>query len=54
MPRIVTTTLRVPEDILAHLKHQAINNKRSLNSEILLILEEALKRKDQGYANAAA
>ena len=52
MEKTVTTTLRLPEGMLAKLKHMAVDNRRSLNNELLTILESALKQKEQVHANA--
>lgn len=55
MEKIVTTSLRLPEALLVKLKHMAVDNRRSFNSEVLIILQGALEKKEkQGHANAAA
>lgn len=47
---IVSTTLRLPQSLLAELKHKAIDNRRSLNAEMLRRLEETVRKEE----NAAA
>jgi len=42
--------VRLPEDLKAWLQHQAIDNRRSLNSEILVRLEQS--RQQQEAADA--
>ena len=39
--------LRVPEDLKQWLKHQAVDNRRSLNSEVLHRLEESRAQQEQ-------
>ena len=39
------TVKNIPEDIYKRLKHQAKSNRRSINSEIILIIEEAVESK---------
>lgn len=41
-----TTTLRIPTELLRYLKHRAIDNRRSLNSEILVRIEESRKEEE--------
>lgn len=36
-----TTQLRLPQELKAWLQHQAIDNRRSLNGEIVLRLEQS-------------
>lgn len=43
-----TTQLRLPNELKAWLQHQAIDNRRSLNAEIVLRLE--LSRAQQAQA----
>ncbi len=39
-----TLTIRnIPEDLYAHLKHQAAINRRSLNSEVIVCIERAAR-----------
>lgn len=42
--------LRLPDEMRIWLKHQAVDNRRSVNSEILVRLEES--RRQQEKANA--
>lgn len=44
MEKTVATSLRLPEQMLAKLKHIAIDNRRSLNSQVLIILQRALDK----------
>ncbi len=39
------TVKNIPDDIYERLKHQAKSNRRSINSEIILIIEEAVQSK---------
>lgn len=41
------TIKNVPEHLYQHLKRQAQNNRRSLNSEILMCLEQTLQNRPQ-------
>lgn len=47
--------VRVPEDLKTWLKHQAIDNRRTLNSEVLVRLERARDQQEskQKEGNAA-
>ncbi|MDR8026972.1 Arc family DNA-binding protein [Burkholderia cenocepacia] len=40
----VTTTLRMPLSMSKEIKHQAIDNHRSVNSELLFRLQQTLDR----------
>lgn len=44
------TPVRIPPDLRQWLKHKAVDNYRSLNSEIVLRLEESRKREEQADA----
>ena len=46
-----TTQLRLPTELKSWLQHQAIDNRRSLNAEIVLRLEQS--RAQQARAHAA-
>jgi plasmid stability protein len=46
MPKI--TIRNVPEGLHKRLKQRATHNRRSLNSELLTVLEEAVGNSDQG------
>lgn len=39
--------LRVPEKLKGQLQCKAVENRRSLNAEIVVLLEEALKQDEQ-------
>lgn len=39
--------LRVPEELKSRLQRKAVDNRRSLNAEIVVLLEEALKQDEQ-------
>lgn len=43
---IMQTTVRGERDLIAALKHKAIDNRRSLNEEILYRLQESLRREE--------
>lgn len=45
--------VRMPDELKAWLQHQAIDNRRSLNSEILLRLEQSRKAQEAQHANAS-
>ena len=53
MEKIVTTSLRLPEKMLVRLKHMAVDNRRSFNNEVLIILEKALEGEGEKDAQAA-
>ena len=40
------TVKNIPEDIYESLKHSAKANRRSINSEIIVIIEEAVRSKE--------
>lgn len=40
--------VRLPEEFKAWLKHQAIDNRRSLNSEVLARLEKSRQEQEPG------
>ena len=40
---VKAVTIRIPESLWAWLKHRAVDNRRSLNSEILTVLENSKK-----------
>lgn len=42
------TPLRLPPDLKIWLKHQATNNRRSLNAEIIVRLEESRQKEEHG------
>lgn len=39
-------TIRLPERLLQQLRESAMNNERSLNSEVVYILSQAMKEKE--------
>lgn len=45
--------VRLPEDLKIWLKHQAVDNRRSLNSEVLLRLERSRKEDVQQQKGVA-
>lgn len=53
MEKTVTTTLRLPEQMLVKLKHMAVDSRRSFNNEVLVILEKALEEQGEKDAQAA-
>lgn len=42
--------VRLPDDLRKWLKHQAVENDRSLNAEIYNRLKESRRRQEQGHA----
>jgi len=50
--QIQPTPVRLPDDLKVWIKHKAIDNHRSMNSEIIARLEESRKR-DGDDAKAA-
>lgn len=49
---IVSTTLRVPIELLITLKHKAVDNHRSVNAELLYRLQESVRKEDERNATA--
>ena len=45
---IIQTTLRIPRGLHARLKKMSDKEKRSLNNQLLIIIEEALNRTEEG------
>ncbi len=45
--------LRLPQDLKDWLKHRAIDNHRSFNSEVLYRLEQSRNQQEANHANAA-
>ena len=45
--KIINATLRMPKNLNKYLKHRAVDNFRSLNSEIIARLEESKKQDKQ-------
>lgn len=44
--KIPTLVVRLPEELKVWLKHSAVDNRRSLNSEIVARLEASRKQQD--------
>ena len=44
---VISTTLRVPVDLLVEIKHKAVDNRRSVNAEILALIDEGKKAREQ-------
>lgn len=42
--------VRMPDELKLWLKHQAIDNRRSLNGEILVRLEESRRQQEKAHA----
>ncbi|HJW25144.1 MAG TPA: Arc family DNA-binding protein [Rhodocyclaceae bacterium] len=40
--------VRIPDELRQWLKHQAVDNRRSLNAEIVVRLEESRRRQELG------
>lgn len=45
--------IRVPEELKRWLKHQAVDNRRTLNSEVLHRLEQSRRQEEQRQAQGA-
>lgn len=43
------TQVRLPEDLKLWLKHRAVDNRRSLNSEIIVLLEDSRRREQEAH-----
>lgn len=50
--KLAPSPVRIPQELKDWLKHKAIDNRRSFNSEVLARLEESQKSEVQ-HANAA-
>lgn len=48
MGKIPPLQVRIPDELKTWLKHRAIDNRRSLNGEILMRLEQSRNQKPQG------
>lgn len=48
--KVKNTSLRLPNEIRKWLVHRAVENGRSINSEIMMIFKEMMKR--EGVENA--
>ncbi len=46
--------LRLPDTLKAQLQHQAIDNRRSLNNEIVVRLEDSIRRQDEAKTKEPA
>lgn len=46
--KVMPTPIRLPDELKTWLKHQAIDNRRSLNSEIQVRLEQSRAQQTQG------
>lgn len=47
--KLAPSPIRLPQDLKDWLKHQAINNRRSFNSEVISRLEESRSRQESPY-----
>jgi hypothetical protein len=53
-PEVMTTfTLRVPDRLIERVRKQAVSNRRSLNGEITVLLEQAVPEKGKAEGHAA-
>lgn len=43
-PPVRATPVRIPDELYVWLKHQSVDNRRSLTAEIVLRLEESRRR----------
>lgn len=51
--KIIPTQIRIPVELILWLKHQAIDNYRSMNSEIVARLEDSRRREEAQHDPAA-
>lgn len=49
--KVRNTSLRLPNEIRKWLGHRAIDNGRSINSEILMIFKEMMKKEESENAS---
>jgi hypothetical protein len=49
--KVPLTSIRFPLEIKGWLKSQADKNRRSLNGEVVVILEEVKRQQEQAHAN---
>ncbi len=47
--KLAPSPIRLPQDLKDWLKHQAVKNHRSFNSEVLSRLEESRSRQESPY-----
>jgi hypothetical protein len=52
--KLAPSPIRLPQDLKDWLKHQAINNRRSLNSEVVARLEDSRNRQESPYVESPA
>jgi hypothetical protein len=50
--QIKPTPVRLPDELRIWLKHQSIDNRRSLNSEIVIRLEQSQRQQQKESTNA--
>lgn len=43
---MITTTIRIEEELYNKIVELAVENRRSINSQLLVMLEEYMKKKD--------
>lgn len=47
-PKTLNTPIRIPTELKAWLKHEAIDNRRSLSNEVVYRLEQSRAQQIQG------
>lgn len=52
MGKVPPLQVRIPDELKTWLKHQAVDNRRSLNGEILIRLEQSRAQRPQGAPSA--
>lgn len=52
--RIVPTQIRMPDELILWLKHRAVDNYRSMNSEVVARLQESRRREEAQHEHANA
>ncbi|WP_404299822.1 Arc family DNA-binding protein [Alicycliphilus denitrificans] len=50
--KLAPSPIRLPQDLKDWLKHRAIDNRRSFNSEVVARLEESRSREEAPYVEA--
>lgn len=52
--KLAPSPIRLPQDLKDWLKHQAIDNRRSFNSEVVARLEDSRSRQESPYVEPPA
>ena len=54
MHNMAPSPIRLPEDLKVWLKHQAVDNRRSFNGEVLIRLEQSRAQQEAQQAQGGA